>query len=90
LGEALGIPDGLPLNGVLHTDMMTVCWSDRIMGRSLANTYETQFGACPDFPDTHEGSSERDVYMTFKLWEAWKQGKLRIIDGHLLDSSAIN
>jgi hypothetical protein len=81
LGQALGIPDGLPLNGI-HTDMRTVCWSDRIMGSSLANTYKKQFGDLPVFPDTHEGSCESDVHMTFKLWEAWKQGKLRIIDGN--------
>ena len=37
LGQALGIPDGLPLSGI-HTDMRMVCWSDRIMGSSLANT----------------------------------------------------
>ena len=64
--------------------MSSVCWSDRIRGSSLENTYKIQFGACPEFPDTHEGSNQRDVYMTFKLWEAWKQGTLRIIDGHEL------
>jgi|GEM_PF-2778431 hypothetical protein len=84
LGEIAGIADELPLKG-RHTDMRTVCWSDRIMGSSLANTYKKQFGNCPDFPDTHEGSCESDVYMTFKLWEAWKQGTLKIIDGRVWD-----
>jgi hypothetical protein len=42
------------------------------MGSSLANAYKKQFGEFPEFPDTHEGSCEGDVYMTmtFKLWEA--------------------
>jgi hypothetical protein len=37
------------------------------------------------FPDTHEGSNERDVFMTLKLWELWKQGKLKILDGGVVD-----
>ena len=81
LGRFGGRPDAIPLKG-MHTDMRTVCWSERIWGNSLNNTYTKHFSSCPDFPDTYEGSNERDVYMTFKLWELWKQGNLKIIDGH--------
>jgi hypothetical protein len=82
LGKLVGMPDGLPLTGVVHSDMRSICWSDRIWGKSLVNTYSMHFTDCPTFPDTHEGSNERDVYMTFKLWELWKLGKLKILDGH--------
>src|SRR5258705_8819782 len=34
-------------------------------------------GTIPPFPDTYEGSAERDCYMTFKLWGLWKQNKLK-------------
>jgi hypothetical protein len=81
LGKFVGIPGGLPLS-VKHTDMRSICWSDRIWGKSLTDTYNKHFDDCPNFADTHEGSNERDVYMTYKLWELSKQGKLKILDGH--------
>ena len=67
-----------------HTDMREVCWSPRILGRSLPDTFKQQFGTSPpQFPDTYEGSCECDVYMTHRLWCAWKEGTLRILDGHV-------
>jgi hypothetical protein len=81
LGAFAGMTGDLPLNGI-HSDMRSICWSDRIRGSNLQGTYSRHFTKCPDFPDTHEGSNERDCYMTFKLWELWKQGKLKILDGH--------
>lgn len=87
LGAFAGIVGDLPLNGV-HTDMRSVCWSDRIWGSWLPGTYSRHFAECPTFPDTHEGSNERDCYMTFKLWELWKQGKLKILDGNEVTGSA--
>ncbi len=65
----MGIAGNLPINGI-HTDMRSICWSDRIWGSNLQ-------GTIPPFPDTYEGSAERDCYMTFKLWELWKQNKLK-------------
>jgi len=65
-----------------HTDMCEICWSSRILGSSLENTFRTQFKtAPPSFPDTYEGNCECDVYMTYRLWVAWKDGSLRILDG---------
>lgn len=83
LGKCAGLASGqrLPLKGT-HTDMRSICWSDRIRGRSLSNTYLMHFSDCPSFPDTHEGSNEADVFMTFKLWELWKLGQLKVLDGH--------
>jgi hypothetical protein len=65
-----------------HTDMRSVCWSDRIWESNLSSTYLRHFIDCPDFAGTHEGSNRRDVRMTFKLWGLCKQGELKIIDGH--------
>jgi hypothetical protein len=89
LGKHAGVTGELPLKGV-HTDMRSICWSDRIWGSSLINTYSKHFDidSCPSFPDTHEGSNERDVYMTFKLWELWKQQKLKVLDGQYPASPA--
>jgi hypothetical protein len=81
LGAFAGIHGELPLKGV-HTDMRSICWSDEIWGSSLHSTYSQHFSDCPRFPDTYEGSNEADVYKTFKLWELWKQGKLRVLRGH--------
>jgi hypothetical protein len=80
LGEFVGIVGDLPLGGV-HSDMRSICWSDRIRGSNPQGTYDRHFAQIPVFPDTHQGSAERDCYMTFKLWELWKQGKLKILDG---------
>jgi hypothetical protein len=82
LGKFAGLAgrQSLPVKGV-HTDMRSVCWSDRIWGASLRSTYEMHFSETPDFPDTYEGANEYDVYMTFKLWELLKQGRLKVLDG---------
>lgn len=81
LGKFAGLSGELPLKG-MHTDMRSVCWSDRIFGSSLSNTYAYHFTDRPVFQNTHEGSVELDVHMTFKLWELWKKGRLKILDGH--------
>jgi hypothetical protein len=52
----------LTLRGT-HTDMRSVCWSDRIWGSDLPTTYLKHFNSRPDFPDTYEGNNERDVYI---------------------------
>src|SRR3990172_5676164 len=62
----LGIEGELKIRG-RHTDMQEVCWSTRILGSSLSNTYNYHFSTVPPFPDTHEGSNRTDVYKTFKL-----------------------
>ncbi len=62
-------------------DMRTICWSNRIFGSSLTETYNYHFSDCPAFPATYRGDNERDVYMTYKLWQLWKSGNLRIVDG---------
>jgi uncharacterized protein YprB with RNaseH-like and TPR domain len=67
-----------------HTDMREICWSPRILGTSLVDTFKQQFGRPPRrFPDTYEGNCECDVDMTYRLWYAWKEGTLRILDGHV-------
>jgi hypothetical protein len=81
LGKFAGLENDLPIKGV-HRDMRSICWSDDIYGSSLESTYYMNFSSCKNFLSTHEGSNERDVYMTFKLWELWKQRRLKIIDGH--------
>lgn len=79
----LPVGEELLLKGT-HTDMRSICWSDRILGKCLRDTYLMHFTELSDFPDTHEGSNESDVYMTFKLWELWKQGGLKILDGNIV------
>jgi hypothetical protein len=81
LAKFAGLSGDLPPKGV-HSDMRNICWSDRIWGRDLVSTYKMHFGDCPPFPDTHEGSVQRDCYMTFKLWQLWKRDQLKITDGN--------
>lgn len=66
----------------VHSDMREVCWSNRIWGSSLRDTYAMQYSDSPEVPDTYEGSNERDVYETYMLWKAWKGNKLVVIDGN--------
>jgi hypothetical protein len=80
LGKFAGLQGDLPLKGT-HTDMRSIIWSDRIWGSNLESTYLKHFASVPDFPETYVGSNERDVHMTFKLWELWKVGKLKTLDG---------
>jgi hypothetical protein len=82
LGEFAGSPGDFVLTGT-HTDMRSICWSDLIAGSSLTKTYLMHFGEFPTFSDTYEGSNERDCYMTFKLWQRWKEGSLVVLDGHV-------
>ena len=80
LGELAGLATNLPLTGV-HTDMESVCWGN-INGKNLSGTYAMNSEPCPSFADTYEGSNERDCYMTFKLWEWWRRGELRVVEGY--------
>ena len=81
LGKFAGMSVQFPLKGK-HTDMRSICWSDRIFGRDLLTTYRMHFDSCPEFPPTHEGVNNRDVYVTFKLWELWNRGELKVLDAH--------
>lgn len=65
-----------------HSDMREICWSARIWGKSLRDTYAMHYSESPEFPGTHEGSNERDVYETYMLWLAWKNDELIVIDGN--------
>lgn len=89
LGKFAGIEGDLALNGI-HSDMRSICWSDRIRGSNLPTTYEMCLGKPPAFPDTYEGDNERDCYMTFKLWELWKAGTLRVLDGQYSGSKFLS
>ena len=68
--------------------MRSICWSDRIWGKNLVDTYFIHYSEVPDFADTYEGHNERDVYMTFKLWESWKEGRLKVLDGQTVWKNA--
>lgn len=65
-----------------HSDMQRVCWGN-ILGSSLSSTYAQRVGVCPAFPDTYEGSNERDVYMTYALWSLWQHGLLKESHGYV-------
>ncbi|MGD0156781.1 MAG: hypothetical protein ABSB50_11810 [Terracidiphilus sp.] len=87
LGRFAGIDGEFPLRGK-HTDMERMIWEPLPLGSSLERTYERHFESCPDFPfgrrdsddcDEYENSNQRDVYMTLKLWELWKDKKLDIV-----------
>jgi hypothetical protein len=89
LGKFAGIDDELPIKGK-HIDMQRMIWYP-IVGSSLIRTYERHFKDCPEFPfgrsdsddcDEYEGSNQRDVYMTLKLWELWKDKNLDIVGGN--------
>jgi hypothetical protein len=74
IGKMLGLTKALQISGV-HIDMKEMCWP-RIMGSSLRNTYRLQFSELPNSDDTYQGANECDIYMTRKLWQRWKAGKL--------------
>ena len=89
LGKFAGIVGDLPIKGK-HIDMQRIIW-EPIVGSSLISTYGLHYKDCPEFPfghrdssdcDEYEGSNQRDVYMTFKLWELWRDGKLDIAGGN--------
>ena len=75
----LGLAQFSPIG--IHSDMRIICWSDRIWGSSLYSTYRKHFKTYPKFPDTYEGSNQCDVQMTFDLWNLWKLGELKVLDG---------
>jgi hypothetical protein len=80
LAERGGFPElqNLPPT-VAHVDMMAQCWQadQEFFGKGLRQIYVLLFGGVPAFPDTYEGDNERDCYMTLKLFELWKAGRLR-------------
>jgi uncharacterized protein YprB with RNaseH-like and TPR domain len=82
LAKFAALPENkeFPLSGI-HSDMRSICWSDRIWGSRLECTYLLHNLEVPDFPATHEGSNERDVHMTYHLWRLWKDNKLLVLDG---------
>jgi hypothetical protein len=84
LAFASGLEAGqdLPLAG-RHTDMMSVCWDVRdLFGKGLRACYLARFGQLPtQFEDTYEGHMHRDVYMTLRLWELARDGKLSASSG---------
>jgi hypothetical protein len=55
----------------IHTDIQEVYWPN-ILGSSLENTYAKEIGKEVPFPDSHEGSNQRDVYLTLALWKKHK------------------
>ena len=61
-----------------HVDMRTVCWGPHIIGSSLENTYERQFGSIPSPSTSYEEDCRRDVRMTFELWSAWCRRALKV------------
>jgi hypothetical protein len=73
-------PHRFPLDGV-HEDMKDIIWSPRICGKSLHATYLMHFPAMPDYKDSYVGCNRLDVHLTFKLWQLWKQGALKFLDG---------
>lgn len=86
LGRFAGIDGDLPLTG-WHIDMQRMIWHP-IVGSSLVRTYKMHFDSCPEFPfgrrdirdcDDYEADNQRDVYMTFKLWECWKENRLNLV-----------
>jgi hypothetical protein len=86
LSRFAGIDGDFPLKG-RHTDMQVTCWAP-LFGSSLTRTYNMHFTDCPEYPfsgtnsektGAYEASNRRDVYMTLKLWELWKEDKLRLM-----------
>lgn len=68
----------IKIEGV-HTDMIEICWPG-IRGSSLRNTYLRIFEkeTLQRFSGRFDNSNECDCYMTFKLWETWKNDTLRL------------
>lgn len=86
LARFAGIDGDFPLKGE-HFDMQVKVWAP-IFGSSLLRTYNMHFADCPDCPfsdpnseeiDDYEAANRCDVYMTFKLWELWKEDRLRLM-----------
>ena len=82
LGRMAGIKGALPISGK-HIDLRKIIWSNHIWGDGLELTYKMHFENDPEFTSLTEAefSNRRDVHMTLKLWELWKQGKLKILNG---------
>lgn len=86
LGRFAGIDGDLPIKGK-HIDMQRMIW-EPLVGSTLIRTYERHIKDCPDFPfgrrdsddcDDYENANQRDVYMTLKLWELWRDKQLDIV-----------
>ena len=84
LKKILGIDekDNIKFKGD-HVDMREICWSNRIWGRDLHSTYDMHFNERASYPDTYEGDNYQDTYETFKLWQCWKLGTLKVMDGNI-------
>ncbi len=82
LGRMAGIKGALPISGK-HIDMRQIIWGNCVWGDGLELTYKKHFDDDPEFTSLTEAESsdQRNVYMTLKLWELWKQGKLKILNG---------
>lgn len=82
LGRMVGMKDALPISGK-HIDLRKIIWSNIIWGDGLELTYKMHFDDDPQFTSLTEAesSNRRNVHMTLKLWEVWKQGKLKILNG---------
>lgn len=91
LARFAGTDEDFPFKGK-HTDMQVMCWAP-LIGSSLTRTYDRHFTDLPECPfssansesiDDYEVANRCDVYMTLKLWELWKEDKLRLMgDGYL-------
>lgn len=86
LAKFARIDGDFPLKGE-HIDMREKVWAPLVWGSSLTETYRRHFEDCPEIPfgagsptcDGYESNNQRDVYMTLKLWELWKENKLRLM-----------
>jgi hypothetical protein len=77
LAKFVGLSGELPISGT-YRDMRLICWPWALWGSYLIRTYHRLFPTWPEFPDTYEGSVQRDCYMAWKLWERWKAGTLTL------------
>jgi hypothetical protein len=78
LAKKLGLREGeAPRILGIHVDMAAVCWG-QIQGSNLRGTYLRQFSEVPISDGTHEGDNKCDVQMTFRLWQCWKAGTLKL------------
>ncbi len=86
LAKFARIDGDFPLRGE-HIDMQVKVWAP-LFGSSLERTYLRHFDDCPERPfvgteseviGDYELANRCDVYMTLKLWELWREDKLKIM-----------